>query len=483
MAFKDIRQFIKKAEEIKQVKYLKNVDWNIELGAISEMMVEANGPVLVFDEIKGYPPGYRVAVNSYTTVERQLLALGMPTGLGPMDYIKKWREITNAYKPVKPVEVKTGPILENVQEGKNIDLFKFPVPKWHELDGGRYIGTGDMVITQDPDEGWVNFGTYRQMLHDKSTVGFYVSPMQHANQMRRKYWAKGQPCPVAVVYGQEPSLAAAATYWVPWGVSEYDFAGHIRGAPVKVIKGPVTGLPIPADAEIAIEGFAPPPEVESRVEGPFGEWTGYYGHGARPEPIINVKSVMFRNNPILEGSPPYRPPYSYTFDLWTWRAARTWDQLEAAGVPEVRGVYATPAGGSGTINVISIKQVYGGHARQAGHVAAGCGGSAYMTRFIIIVDEDIDPSNTDEVMWAMGTRCDPATSIDVMSDCLASALDPRMDPDKKLKGDLTNSRAIIYACRPFSWFNKYPAVNKVGPDVRNQVLKKWGSQLGLKKPG
>lgn len=473
MAFKDLREFIDKLEEVGEVKTIRNADWDLEIGAISEIMAERDGPALIFDEIKGYPIGFMVADNLYTTMKRKTLALGLPEGLNEIEYIQKWRDIFKEFKPINPVEIDTGPVMENVHQGNQVDLYEFPTPRWHEQDGGRYIGTGCMVITRDPDEGWVNFGTYRGMLHDKDTIGFYVSPMQHGNLMRRKYWSKGLSCPVAIALGQEPALFAASTCFLPWGVSEYDFAGYLRNEPVEVVKGEVTGLPIPAYAEIVIEGEAPPPEVETRAEGPFGEWTGYYAHGSMPEPIIKVKSVMHRNNPILHGAPPYKPPTSYTFDLFTWRAAVIWNQLEMAGVPGIQGVYLMPAAGGNPISVISIKQSYGGHARQAGLVAAGCKGGAYLGRFVIIVDDDIDPSNSDDVLWALATRCDPATSIDLLTGCLSSALDPRIEPDKKRKGDFTNSKAIINACKPYHWMGEYPLVNKISSKLRQQTTDKW----------
>src|SRR3990170_268899 len=170
----------------------------------------------------------------------------------------------------------------------DVDMHEFPAPKWHELDGGNYLGTAGLVITRDPDEGWVNLGTYRVQVHDRDTVGFYISPGKHGRIMREKYWAKGEPCPVAMCFGMDPLLLHVASTGLPWGASEYDYAGGIKGQPIEVIKGPVTGLPIPAAAEIVIEGLSYPGDMQ--MEGPFGEFAGYYASGERKEPIVKVKS-------------------------------------------------------------------------------------------------------------------------------------------------------------------------------------------------
>ncbi len=128
--------------------------------------------------------------------------------------------------------VTSGPILENVKTGDEIDMTIFPTPHWHELDGGRYIGTADCVITGEPEEGgWVNVGIYRVQIHNKNTLGLYVSPGHHARIMREKYWEKGKSCPVVVTFGQDPLLFLVAGQSMPYGMSELDYYGGLRGAP------------------------------------------------------------------------------------------------------------------------------------------------------------------------------------------------------------------------------------------------------------
>ena len=192
--------------------------------------------------------------------------------------------------------------------------------------------------------------------------------------------------------------------------------------PVEVIKGPLTGLPIPAHAEIAIEGEMPPPDVETRLEGPFGEWPGYYTVGSKgmadEQPVIRVKAIYYRDEPILLNMAPQWPGAPH--HAVRFEGGILWQQLEAAGVPGIAGAYVHHM----FLVVVAIKQQYAGHAKQAGMAVLGCSACARNGRFVVIVDEDIDPSNMDEVMWAMTTRVDPATDIEIVENCWATPARP-----------------------------------------------------------
>jgi 4-hydroxy-3-polyprenylbenzoate decarboxylase len=344
------------------------------------------------------------------------------------------------------VEVKTGPVKEHIHTGDDIDLFEFPAPRWHELDGGRYLGTGDMVIMRDPDEDWVNIGTHRVQIHDRTTATIFIAPGQHDAIIARKYWAKGLSCPVAVSCGQEPTLWLISTVRIPWGISEYDYAGWLKNKPVEVIRGQITDLPIPATAEIVLEGELVPPEIETRMEGPFGEYTGYYGGRSAPAPAFRVKSILHRNNPILLGAPPFRLWPLYWYGGHLIRAAVMWNEMDRQ-VPGVKGVWLSDDAAI-RVPIISIKQEYAGHPNDAAMAAKLFG---YIGKFIIIVDDDIDPSNMSEVIWAVGTRCDPETSINIITGTRASRLDPRISPEKRARNEFTGSTAIINACKPYHW--------------------------------
>ena len=474
---RDLRELIDEWMASAQLKVVEGADSDLEIGAISEVSgLGAEPPALLFENIIGYPKGFRVLTNMFQTQRRTAQALGLADTLRGPALVNAIRERMENYKSLPPQAVNSGPVTQHVVKGKEIDVFKFPAPKLHQEDGGRYIGTQDAVITRDPDGDWVNLGTARVQLQDPSTVSIYISPGKQTRLIAERYWEKRQPCPVAVVCGIEPVLFAAATLGLPWGVSEYDFAGHIRGEAVKVVPGEFTGLPIPADAEIVLEGEMPPPDVDSRAEGPFGEWTGYYASGTRPAPVVHVKRVYFRDDPIITvvGDFKIYPLDSYLSLLF--RSAEIWSELEKCGVTDVKGVWQLEAGMRFLI-VISLRQRYGGHARQAAHVALGAREGGYLGRFVIVVDDDIDPSNMADVLWAMATRCDPETSIEIVRGCWSSPIDPRIPPERRAQGDFTNSRAIIDACRPFRWMKDYPKVHALDPEARTRITQKWSRIL------
>jgi len=472
MEYRDLREWISKAEGLEEVKTLKQCDWNLEIGAITELVARReDGPAVLFDEIKDYPKGYRVLSNSLSSRKRLALTLDMPAGETKMDFVRLWRERYKKIKPIPPKIVKDSPLLENVYRDKDIDLLKFPTPKWHELDGGRYIGTGSIDITRDPDEGWVNWGTYRVMIHDKDTVGFYISPGKHGRIQREKYISTGRPCKIAMSFGHDPLVFLAGSIEVPYAIPEYEFIGGVRGEPLELIEGEYSGLPIPANAEIVVEG-----DVifdQAKIEGPFGEWTGYYASAERPEPFVKVRRLYHRNNPIMLGSPPGRPPAELGWYRSYLRSALIWDEMEKAGVPDVKGVWLTVSGGSRLVLVVSIKQRYPGHAKQAAVVASQCHAGAYLGRYVIVVDDDIDPSNTDDMIWALASRSDPETDIDIIRRCWSGPLDPIIQPGKKG----FNSRAIIDACRPFEWLKDFPPVAESSKEVLDATARKWGKIL------
>jgi 4-hydroxy-3-polyprenylbenzoate decarboxylase len=480
MPFNDLREFIAAARAIGDVKEIHGAHWDLEIGALTEIFAcRDDFPLLLFDQIPDHAPSYRVASNLINHPRRNALGIGMPPDLSKKEMVWRWKKLLLDLKLVPPRVVSDGPLLQNVRTGEQVDMTIFPAPRWHELDGGRYLGTACCVITSEPDKTWVNLGIYRVQVHDKNRLGLYISPGHHARIMREKYWANGKACPVAITFGQDPLLWLSAGQSVPYGTSEYDYAGGLRQVPVDVVCGEYTGLPIPATAEIAIEGEVPPPSEESRIEGPFGEWPGYYAHGARTEPVIRVQAVYFRNDPIVAGAPPLRPPI-VTFGV-PIGAAAIWNYLEKADVPDIRGVWcyvggSAPGGGAPFI-VVSLKQRYHGHAQQAGIAALGSRAGNYHGRFVVVVDEDIDAADLGEVVWAMSTRCDPKTAISIIDNCWSTPLDPAMHPDKREAGDFTNSRAIINACRPYSWIDRFPPVNALSAEVRKKVTEKWKKVL------
>jgi UbiD family decarboxylase len=469
----DLREWMKLVEEAGELKVVEGATWEEDIGMATELLNHAGqAPAVVFDSVPGYPKGYRVLTNALLSNNRLAITFGLPLNMSKFALSTELYKRTQGQEPLPHVYVDKGPIMENVLEGDAVDVLRFPTPKWHEEDGGRYIGTGSYDITRDPDEGWINVGTYRVQVHDQKHVGFFISPGKHGRIHRDKYFARKEPCPVVVVVGGDPIIFCAGSSELPYGLCEYDWVGAARGEPIEVIKGKYTGLPIPARAEIALEGFAHYDDLHE--EGPFGEWTGYYASGSRAEPQITVKAIYHRNNPIIFGSPPNRPPDELSFYRSFMRSPLLKEEMEKAGVPDVTATWCHEAGGARFFVAVAIKQRYPGHAVQAGHIASQCHVGAYAGRYVVVVDDDIDVTNLEEVIWAMCTRSDPATSMDIIHRAWSTTLDPVIHPDQKAKGALWNSRGIIDACRPFEWRDRFPVVNMPSAEVRKKTIEKWG---------
>lgn len=468
----DLREWIAAIEKRGELRRLSGVDCNLEMGVLTEVLAERWGPALLFDDIPGYGKGKRVLSNALASVSQLAFTFGMDETVRPLEFVRQFKERLKVLRPQKPVEVGDGPVMENVAEGADIDLFQFPIPKWHEHDGGRYIGTGDVVILRDPDTGWINAAPYRVQAHERNLAGIFTAPGNHGSLIRRKYWSRGEACPVVVVAGVHPLIWAMASMKFAEGASELDAAAGIAGQPLEVIRGAHTGLPIPAQAEIVIEGEIPPISRRYHREAPFGEFTGYYTFSDEQGPVIEIKKVMWRDDPILLGAPPIRPPGGNRMHDFL-PAAQLWKRLEDARVAGLRSVWIMPAGVSGFITVIAIDQQREGHAKEVAGTAIEVGG---LGRFLIIVDGDIDPSNEQEVLWALATRCEPQDSVEVVQKCRSTLLDPLIAPGKRAPGEpLTTSRAVLIACRPFSWRERFPLVNRFNDELRRSVREKWSA--------
>jgi len=468
MEYQDLRDWIQIAEEMGELKTLKGCDWNLEIGAITEIVAhKEDGPAVLFEDIKGYPKGYRVLSNSLSSRKRLALTLGLPSGETKMDFVKIWKDNYKSIKPVPAKFVKKSALFDNVYEDGDIDMFKFPTPLWHDKDGGRYIGTGSVDITRDPDEGWVNYGTYRVMIHDKNKLGFYISPGKHGRIQREKYAASGKPFKIAMSFGHDPLTFLAGSIEVPYGVPEYEFIGGLRGEPFEMIEGEYSGLPIPANAEIVIEGEAVP--GQSKPEGPFGEWMGYYSDDVVPRPYLNVKTVMYRNNPILTCAPQHKPVDETGLLKGIAGAAEIWNALEACGLPDILGVWNHEGAPATRFTAIQIRQRYPGHARNVLHVASNCMAGAYNGKWTVVVDDDVDCSDMDQVLWAMGTRFDPITDIDLVQKAWSSGRDPMFLPGN------FNNRILIDACVPYNrkLRGEFPKVVEVPEKVRAELKAKF----------
>ena len=471
----DLRGFIEELDELGQIKRFNGADWDLEIGALTEIMADRNGPAPLFDNIKGCAPGYRILANPVGGQTRMAVALGLSRELRGIDLLNQWRQKFKDMKPIPPTRVSDGPLTENVVDGDMVDLGAYPAPRWHEEDGGRYIGTGCSIVTRDPDNGSVNVGTYRCMIQGKNTLSVKMNKGKHGRLAMQKYHAAGKPCPVAISLGQNVQIYMASQMPIPLGTDEYAVAGWLQNRPIEVIESGATGLPLPADGEIVLEGEIPVyREADLPKEGPFGEWPGYYADTTTGEvPLMTVKRVYHRNQPIIIGAPPLKPPNN--LQALPLGASMLWDQLERAGIPNVTGVWGYIYGSqSGLFTVVSIKQAYMGHSKQALLVAAGARAGAYGGKFVVVVDHDVDITNLGDVIWALSTRCTGQEAIDIVKNVWTSPGDPAIAPEKRSSKGYTMDRILIDACRPYRWYDEFPKPNAFLPDAKKRFIEKWG---------
>ena len=310
-----LRGWIEQVEKLGELKRVSGAHWDTEMGAVTHMLTEhshGTAPALLFDDVPGFPKGYRTLYGHFSSIKRVALTLGLPLERErKVDIVKQYYDRIQTMKHIPPRVVKDGPILENVLTGDQIDVLKFPVPRHHEQDKARYIGTANCVITQDPDAGWFNLGCYRNQVYDGKTIGCQITEGKHGRIHRDKYFARGQSMKVVVLVGQDPLLFMLAASPLPDGISELDFAGGLRGEPIEVIKGPYTGFPIPADAE-SRSNARPCPDRCARKGRSASGWAttppGPHGGAAvsrredhsspeRPDPHLRARQACGRDRP------------------------------------------------------------------------------------------------------------------------------------------------------------------------------------------
>ncbi len=468
----DLRNWLATVEGFGELRHVRGAHWNTELGAIAELSYRTPNPkAMLFSDIVDHPEG-RVLTGSTGSARRLGHTLNLGDDLDDAALVAALRGKPSQWAAAArdfPTEtVGDAPLLANVVDGKDVDLLSLPVPKWHADDGGRYIGTGCLVITTDPETKDVNGGCYRMEVVDggrSATVN--AVPGKHGQQHTQRWFDRHGRAPVVVSFGHHPVLLVTGGTEVPTGISELSYAGAILGQRLPVLIGEDTGLPIPAGSEVAIEGWLRPDLM--RDEGPFGEWTGYYSGRRRPAPALEITRMYFRDNPILLGAPPGKPPHDYSYMRTVMKSAMIEDALVGAGVAGIRGAWAHEAGGGRLFVAVSVETRYAGHSKQVGHLAAQLPAAAYMNRFVVVVDDDIDVADLNEVVWAMSTRCDPVRDIDVVGGTWGSRLDPML-----VEGAPPyNSRAVVDATRPYDRRATFPKVSTGDPAYLRSVMAKW----------
>jgi UbiD family decarboxylase len=493
MSFMDQRQWIAALEKENEVRRVsREVDWDREIGAIGRRVLEKRGPALLFDNIKGYTGGRcrKLFMSGLGARSRLALALGFPRHAGNRELVqhvmKKNREA------LAPVLVDSGPVKDIIIRGKDIDQMEFPVPKWHYLEGGRYIHTFSAIVTRDPETRVMNVGLYRGMIGQKDTTPFLlIKGGQHWGAHFVKWAARGEPMPVACVIGWDPIMPFLAGSPLPSGVCEWDVMGAYRGEPAQLVRGETVDLEVPASAEIVIEGLISDDPATYEMEGPFGEFTGYVSDIPTPRPTMKISCITHRRDPIfcgsLEGTLPGSNSENSVISS-VQRAAIAWNILNGAGIPGILDVYAPPITNGVNIRV-QIKKHYQGQPKQIAAALWGNSAAQYRYKHVIVVEEDIDPSVDEQVEWAFAHRVNAGEGgVVIFPGIFGSPIDPSTpmeDRDVAQLGTGLWNRMLIDATRSWKsprrpqWNNeRFPPTVKPAADDEARVAARW-SEYGL----
>jgi phenylphosphate carboxylase beta subunit len=465
---KDLRGFIERCEQERELLRIKaEVDWNLELTHVAKLSEERQGPALLFENVKGYD--IPVFVSAFTTAKRFAIGLGMPLHYSMCDMAREWMKLATK-ELIPPRVVDYGPVLEVVQEEKDIDILRdFPVPFMHPEDGGRFIGTAHYLVTQDPKTGWTNLGTYRMQVHDKNHTGIQIIKGKHADFHFTQYKEAGRLMPAASVIGIDPVHFLVSGAMISGQVGEYDIIGALRGEPVEVFKSDLTGLLLPAHAEIILEGFVDPNDL--REEGPFGEYTGYYS-GKKgeewPKQVLHITRVLRRKKPIYWTTTVGKPITDTNMVNAIGRTAGLWSDLEDMKIPGIQSVYVLPQSGGRFWAIVSVKTMYPGHSNQVGNAVIATTTGHYGLKGVIVVDADIPADDVDRVLWALSTRYDPYRSTDIIKRGRSTPLDPALPIGAR---DIV-SRIIMDATVPYEWARK-PSQVYLDEGMVEKVKARW----------
>ncbi|MFC1870064.1 UbiD family decarboxylase [Chloroflexota bacterium] len=482
MAYKDMREWIARLEAEGELKRITaGVDWNLELGQITRKAIKEHAPALLFENIKDHENtrGRKLLANSLATRKRMALAIGLPADTSSQEITRVLRQ--RFKEAVKPVRVKTGPVKENIMKGKDVDLLQFPVPKWHPLDGGRYINTMCGIITRDPDTGELNIGLYRGMVNGKNKINVLLVPSQHWGQHFMKYQERKQPMPVAVAYGWDDVLPIVAGTTFAHPPSEYEIMGALRETPVELVRCETSDLEVPATAEIVVEGTISTDPDSYEMEGPYGEWPGYYGW-SRKRPVIKVDCITHRNDPIFRGQVTGQKVGGISeAGIMAFHAygAVVWNYLETAGIPGILDVVSLPT------TTVKIHKIYEGQARQ---IAAAIWGSWFAPQYaknVIVVDDDVDIRSLRDVELAIRNRVDPKDQVIIYPGSIGCNLDPSIvleERDELLYGGGIQNRMLIDATIDWCKFpvrKEYgnqrfpPKCGEATPEIIKLVDERW----------
>ena len=471
MAFTNVPRFIEALDKTGDIVHIKReVDWDLEVGAIGRRAYEKSGSAILFEKIKDYP-GHRIFSGMLGTFRRVAIALDLPPDTHIRDiYAEYARRIE---KPIEPKIVDKAPCKENIVLEKDIDLYQLPTPYLHDGDGGRYIGTWAYEVTKDPDTGWENWGMYRFMIHNQRYIVGWPRFSSHLGMLLHgKYVPANKPMPMALVIGADPACMAISTVTVGVGANEANYAGALNQAPIELVKCETCDLLVPAHAEIIIEGEILPDRVTP--EGPFGEYPGFRTEGMRSGVLCRVKAITYKNSPIFTTIQLGVPPDDSSVVASMTAAVAMKRRLIRHGVA-VTDVYAPPDG----VTHLIIVGVEKGGKKYADQVRDVFLSARRVDANKIIVVDDEDVFNLGEVIHAFATKCHPVKGVDStwVEHGKGNALTPCYSAEERRAHD--GGLVVFDTTWPegASRFNEIPVKNSFRvmypEELKNKVINNW----------
>ncbi|GDY39742.1 phenolic acid decarboxylase subunit C [Streptomyces antimycoticus] len=410
MAYDDFRGFLDTLRKEGQLLHIADEvmpEPDIAAAANAAPRLGGHAPALYFDHVKGFTDA-RIALNVHGSWANHALALDLPKETGTKEQVEEFIRRWDTF-PVAP-EWRENPLwAENTLEGEDADIFRvLPLIRLNDGDGGFYIDKA-AVVSKDPADpehsGKQNVGIYRIEVKGRRTLAIQPVPMHDIAQHLHTAEERGEDLPVAITLGNEPVISIVASTPMEYEQNEYELAGALRGAPAPVSRAPLTGLPVPWGSEVVIEGV-----IEGRkreIEGPFGEFTGHYS-GGRNMPVIRIDRISYRTDPIFEHLYLGMPWTEVDYLIAANTCVPLYKQLRR-DFPEVQAVNAMYT--HGLVVIVSTKKRYGGFAKAVGmRVLTTPHGLGYAAT-VIVVDEDVDPFNLPQVMWALSTKMNPAGDL------------------------------------------------------------------------
>ncbi|NOX09053.1 MAG: 4-hydroxy-3-polyprenylbenzoate decarboxylase [Gammaproteobacteria bacterium] len=436
MQYKDLRDFLKKLEESGQLKRIQTeVDPYLEITEISDRVLRNQGPALLFENPKG--SSIPILTNLFGTPERVAMGMGQDSVLAlrevgntlamlkspdaPKGIKDAWEKLP-IFKQVlnmAPKQVRKAPCRENIIEGDAVDLSIFPIQTCWPEDAAPLI-TWPLVVTKGPNQDRQNMGIYRQQVIGKNRV--IMRWLAHrGGALDYREWCEkypDKPFPVAVALGADPASILAAVTPVPDNLSEYAFAGLLRGSKTEVIACTEAELLVPAQSEIILEGHIYPDDVAK--EGPFGDHTGYYNE-VETFPVFTVERITHRNQPIYHSTYTGRPPDEPA--VLGAALNEVFIPILQKQFPEIVDFYLPPEGCSYRMACVSINKQYAGHAKRIMFGIWSFLRQFMYTKFVIITDADVNVRDWNDVIWAMTTRMDPERDTVILSNTPIDYLD------------------------------------------------------------